>query len=145
MTESEEGLNDQGQFQYRSAVGMLLVLVNCSRPDIDNAVIEFLQVNDKANQAHYKHMLRTVKYVIQKDLKWTFKCLCDSDYTGDKDTRLSVTGYCVYVNKYLISWKSRAQRCNTLSSTEAEYVALSEVASTGIFRRRNQLSNNGLL
>ena len=34
----------------------------------------------------------------KKDLKWTFKCPCNSDYTGDKDTRLSVTGFNVYVN-----------------------------------------------
>ena len=94
---------------------MLLFLIQYSRQDIDNAVIELLKVNDKANQAHYKQMLHIVKYVIntknemlnlrpeRKDLKWTFKCLCDSDYTGDKDTRSSVTGYCVYVNDCLIS------------------------------------------
>ena len=82
-------------------------------------------------------MLRTVKYVIDtknkmlklrpenKDLKWMFKRLYDSDYTGDKGTRLSVTGYCVYVNKCLLLWKLTAQQCNTLSSTEVEYVALS--------------------
>ena len=23
--------------------------------------------------------------------------MCDSDYAGDKDNRLSVTGYCVYL------------------------------------------------
>ena len=37
-----------------------------------------------------------------------------------------MTEYCVYVNDCLISWKSRAQQCNSLSSIEAEYVALSE-------------------
>ena len=72
----------------------------------------------------------------KKNLKWNFKCLCDSDYAGDKDTRLSVTGYCVYVNDCLISWKSRAQRCNTLSSTEAEYVALSEICCEILFVRQ---------
>ena len=47
MTESEEGLNDQGQFQYRSAVGMLLFLVKDSRPNIANAVRELLKVNEE--------------------------------------------------------------------------------------------------
>ena len=141
-------------------------MVKYSQPDIANAVRELLKVNDEANQAHYKQVLRKVKYVIntknnmlklrpeKRDLKWTFKCLCDSDYAGDKDNRLSVTGYCVYVNNCLVSWKSRAQRCNTLSSTKAEYMALSKVCceilfmkkSAGIFSRRNQLSSdNGLL
>ena len=37
------------------------------------------------------------------------------------------------MNNCLISWKSRAQRCNTLSSTEAEYVALSQVCCEILF------------
>ena len=52
-------------------------------------------------------MLRAVKYAKNRMLKfipekggekWELKCMCDSDYAGDKDNRLSVTGYCVYVN-----------------------------------------------
>ena len=62
----------------------------------------------------------------EKD-KWEFKCMCDSDYAGDKDNGLSVTEFCIYINGCLISWKSRAQKCQTLSSTEAEYVALSDI------------------
>ena len=124
---------------------MLLFLVKYSQPDIANAIRELSKINDKANRAHYRQMLHTVKCVIntknkmlklrpeKKDLKWTFTCLCDSDYTGDKDTRLSVTEYCVYVNTCLISWKSRAQESNTLSSTEAEYMVLSEVCCEILF------------
>ena len=90
-------------------------------------------------------MLRTVNYQIdtkrrmlklrpeKKNFKKTFRCLCDSDYAGDKDTQLSVRGYCIYVNECLISWKSIAQRYNTLSSTEAEYMALSEVCCEILF------------
>ena len=64
MTENKEGLSDQSKYNYRSAVGMLLFLVKYSQPDISNAVRELLKVNDKANQAHYKQTLCTVKYVI---------------------------------------------------------------------------------
>ena len=61
--------------------------------------------------------------------------MCDSDYAKDKDNRLSVTGYCIYVNRCLVSWKSRAQRSQTPSSTEAEYLALSEICSEILFVR----------
>ena len=50
----------------------------------------------------------------------------DSDYSGDRDTRRSITGYAIYVNGCLVAWKSRSQKHVTLSSTEAEYVACSE-------------------
>jgi hypothetical protein len=52
----------------------------------------------------------------------------DSDFGGDKDNRISVTGYILYVLGVAVVWKSKAQRSVTLSSSEAEYVALSEAA-----------------
>ena len=52
---------------------------------------------------------------------------CDSDYSGDKDTRISVTGYIIFLMGAVVCYKSKAQRGVTLSSTEAEYYAISEV------------------
>ena len=52
----------------------------------------------------------------------------NSDYAGDKETRISVTGYILFFMGVPIIWKSKSQRSITLSSSEAEYVALSEAA-----------------
>ena len=38
-----------------------------------------------------------------------------------------IRDFCIYLNGCLISWKSRGQKHVTLSFTEAEYVAISEV------------------
>jgi len=51
-----------------------------------------------------------------------------SDYTGDSNTRISVTGFCVFLMEVSINWKCKAQRKITLFSSEAEFVALSEAA-----------------
>ena len=59
---------------------------------------------------------------------WDLLVYTDSDYAGDKETRKSVTGYVIYLRGVPICWKSKAQRSVTLSSTEAEFVALSEAA-----------------
>ena len=59
--------------------------------------------------------------------------MCNSNYAGDKDNRLSVTGHCVNVNRCLILWKSRAKRSHMLLSMEAEYVALSETCTEILF------------
>ncbi len=56
-----------------------------------------------------------------------------SDYAGDKDTRKSVSGYVVYVNDALIAWKSKGQRTVTLSSTEAEYIAVTDLCTEVLF------------
>ena len=123
----------------------MLFLVKYSRPNISTTVRELSKSNNKVNYAHYKQMLRAVNYVLktgnhmlkfipasEKD-KWEFKCMCDSDYAGDKDNCLSVRGYCIYIKGCLVSWKSRAPKCQTLSSTEAKYVALSAICCEILF------------
>jgi len=52
----------------------------------------------------------------------------DSDWAGDTESRISVTGYVIFLQGCIISWKSKAQSCVTLSSSEAELMALSEAA-----------------
>jgi hypothetical protein len=133
------------QTVYRSGVGMLLYLVKHSRPEISNAVRELSKVGDGATQAHWKALLRTIKYVldtkdygikIQPKLEnglYTLEGISDSEYAGDKDTRISVYGYVIYFCGAPIAWKSKSGKSVTLSSTEAEYFAISEVAKEIMF------------
>jgi len=53
---------------------------------------------------------------------------CDSDYAGDKETRVSVSGYILYLCNVPVAWRSKGQKSVTLSSSEAEFVSLSEAA-----------------
>ena len=95
-------------------------------------------------------MLRAVKFLLDTRLKslrfklkhgkkdnevWDVCSYCDSDYAGDKETRLSVSGFCVFVMGCLVSWKSQGQKNVTLSSTEAEYVAILELCAELLFVR----------
>lgn len=142
----EKLISESLQKDYRSGVGMLLYLIKHSRPDISNAVRELAKNMDGATAASLKSLYRTIKYVVDSKQKvlclfpklWNkneliIEGICDSDYAGDKDKRTSTTGYLVYVNGALITWKSRGQKGVTLSSTEAEYVALSELCTEIIF------------
>jgi tartrate dehydratase beta subunit/fumarate hydratase class I family protein len=52
---------------------------------------------------------------------------CDSDWAGDSETRISVTGFILYRMNVPVCWRSKSQKGVTLSSTEAECVAMSEV------------------
>jgi hypothetical protein len=51
---------------------------------------------------------------------------CDSDWAGDPEKRVSVTGFIIYLLNIPICWRSKSQKRVTLSSTEAKYVAISE-------------------
>jgi Reverse transcriptase (RNA-dependent DNA polymerase) len=135
------------QSKFRSGVGMLLYLVKHSRLDIANAVRELSKVADGANHAHWKALLRTIKYVIctenlalklkpnlqTQGAQFHLSGISDSDYAGDRATRTSVYGYVIYFCGAPIAWKSKAGKSVTLSSTEAEYFALSEVTKEIIF------------
>ncbi|GAA5904679.1 hypothetical protein JCM5296_003624 [Sporobolomyces johnsonii] len=59
----------------------------------------------------------------------------DADHTGDRDTRLFGVG-ADSLAAGAISWNSRRQRSVAISSTEAEYVALSEAAREAVWLRQ---------
>jgi hypothetical protein len=52
----------------------------------------------------------------------------DSDWAGDRETRRSISGFIIFFMNCPIVWKSKQQVSVALSSTEAEYIALSEAA-----------------
>ena len=77
-----------------------------------------------------KHILRYLKgtshYGIQLGGRIEpLHAYSDSDWAGDLDTRRSQTGYILFLNSGPISWNSKLQPTVALSSTEAEYMALS--------------------
>ena len=55
------------------------------------------------------------------------EALSDSDFANDKETRISVYGYIVFFCGVPIAWKSKSLKSVVLSTTEAEYVVVSEV------------------
>uniref|UniRef100_A0A3Q7G4H6 Reverse transcriptase Ty1/copia-type domain-containing protein n=1 Tax=Solanum lycopersicum TaxID=4081 RepID=A0A3Q7G4H6_SOLLC len=59
----------------------------------------------------------------------------DSDYAGDVNTRRSVTGYVFTLGGSVVSLKATLQPTVTLSTMEAEYMALTEAAKEGIWMK----------
>jgi hypothetical protein len=56
----------------------------------------------------------------------------DSDYGKDLDKGRSITGYVFKVMGNVVSWKARLQ---ALSSTETEYVALTEAVKEALWMK----------
>ena len=130
-------LNPEEQKYYRSAIGSLMYLVRLSKPELSNPVRELSKVMDRGTIKHLKALKRMVKYVILNDkrgmnikpnenIPWEIEVFADSDFCGDRESRKSITGYIILLNKIPLSWKSEAQNNVSLSSAEAEYVAVSE-------------------
>ena len=139
-----EKLNEKDQTKYMSGTGTLLYLVKHSRPDLSNAVRELSKGMAGASRQGYKQMLRVMTYVLNGGLKgvkmqelkilnWILRCYTDSDWAGNAEDRKSVSGWCIFVEDILLSWGSRAQKNVTCSSTEAEYVGISEICKELLF------------
>jgi hypothetical protein len=67
----------------------------------------------------------------------------DSDWASDPITRKSTTGYMVKLAGAIFSWNSRAQKSVTASSTEAEYMSISDTSRQLIWIK-NLLSELGI-
>jgi ATP-binding cassette subfamily B (MDR/TAP) protein 1 len=59
----------------------------------------------------------------------------DSDYAGDLNNRRSLTGYVFTIGGCGVSWKASLQATVALSTTEAEYMAISEACKEAIWLR----------
>ena len=85
--------------------------------------------------AHVTEMYRVINFVVEtktlglrmvptsKDGIWKLEALSDSDFAHG----YSVYGYIIYFCGVPVAWKSKSMKIAVLSTTEAEYVAVSEV------------------
>ena len=139
LENKEDKVNAEDHETYRSGVGTLLYLTKHSRPDISNPVRELSKTMDAPAPAHLKEMYKLIRFVLStKDYelkfkliksirKWVLKALSDSDFASDKETRISIFGYVIYFCGIPIAWRSKGMKSVVLSTTEAEYMALTEV------------------
>ncbi|OAE29694.1 hypothetical protein AXG93_509s1470 [Marchantia polymorpha subsp. ruderalis] len=132
---------------YEQAVGSLMYLMVCTRPDIAFAMGKVSRYMSNPGKVHWeavKWILRYLKSTLDYGLLFdglldNAKSLfgyVDADYGQDLDKRRSTTGYVFTLGGGSISWRSTLQKCVAQSTTEAEYVAAAEAAKEAIWLDR---------
>ena len=123
--------------EYRSLVGQTMFYSTKIAPECSYANGQLARHMQNPGEEHWKGMERFVGYIKQKGnhnliIKQPTELrtisYCDSSYGDCKDTRKSTMGEVHTIGGALISWKSQRQRTVTQSSSEAEYITLSEAA-----------------
>jgi hypothetical protein len=112
-----------------------MYLAHGTRPDIAQATAAMARFTSNPGSDHVKGVKRILRYIKgtwDAGVRYTrggggLTAFADSDYAGDEKERRSTSGYIVYMAGGPVSWASRLQGCVSLSTTEAEYVALCEV------------------
>ena len=138
VKEGKVVLSPKKQKLYHCGVGILLYLVKHTRPDFANTTCKFWKAMDVANYLHYKELLRVITFALQtqekgivlkpdlKTVRLNLKIYVDAEFAGDQDNQRSIMGWLIYLNDTLVGWDSKAMSGVTLSSTETEYVSMSE-------------------
>lgn len=131
-TLDSEGDQASEKIPYRQAIGSLIYLVSCTRPDLAFTVHRLSQYLQSPKDHHWTAVKRALRYL------WTTRNhgllydgsqgsslvgYADSDYAGDTGTRKSTSGYIFLMAGAAVSWKSKKQTVVATSSCEAEYVA----------------------
>ena len=119
---------------YAFAMGSLMYAMVCTRPDIAHAVgtvSRFLSNPGRENWNVIKWILRYLRGTVNMmlcfgDDKLIVVGYSDSDMAGDIDSRKSTSGYMIKFVGGSVTWQSRLQRCVALSTTKAEFIAITE-------------------
>ena len=139
--------------KYQRLVGCLLYLAVATRPDIAYYAMWLGQFNAKPSRSHFlaaKHVLRYLS-----GTKHLALCLgspssrlpstlqgymqnvgcSDADWASDAVDRKSISGYSFYFEGSLVSWSAVKQKSIALSSTEAEYYAMTHAFKEALWLR----------
>lgn len=147
FSEDAEKMKDKRKF--REAVGSLIYLSTCTRPDLSFVVSKLSQNFAEPTEQHWntvKHVFRYLKGTTKHELsfrkndteKLGLKVYSDADWASDTQDRRSTSGYCVSLSEEssLISWKTRKQSTVALSTCEAEYMSLASAIQECIYLKQ---------
>jgi hypothetical protein len=131
-------------FGYQSIIDKLNYLAQTTRPDIVYAAHQLAKYSSDPRKPHGEAVLYLICYLKKiHDLGTRFKpnqdkgfeCYCDADFSGnwnkhlapfDPSTAKSRSGWIVFYAGCPVIWASKLQTQATSSTTEAEYIAMSQ-------------------
>ena len=142
LSRHPNSMSFDNSFHYRSVIGKLNYLERGSRPDISYAVHQCARFVEDPKIEHGKAVRWLGRYllgtrdkgVVFKPNDQSFQVYADADYAGnwdkeiaqnDVDTARSRSGYIVMYAGCPIMWASNLQTQIALSSTESEFICLS--------------------
>nr|GEZ97967.1 hypothetical protein [Tanacetum cinerariifolium] len=136
---------------YRGMIGTLFYLT-ASRSDFQFAIYMCARYQARPTKKHVHEVKRIFRYLrgtinrclwYPRDSFVALTAFADADHAGCQDTRRSTSGSVQFLGERLISWSSKRQKSAAISSTEAEYIALSGCCAQ-ILGMRSQLLDYGL-
>jgi hypothetical protein len=130
---------------YRSLIGAMAYAAMLTRPDISYAIAILSRFLHQPYQMHLNGAFRLLRYLSgtqhyclafkKVDTPSIIEAFSDASYATDIFDRKSTTGSLVMAFGCTIGWCSGKQPIVSLSSTEAEYIALSDTVKDVLWYR----------
>ena len=129
---------------YQEVVGCLQWIATCTRPDISFTSSYLARYLNDPTDHQWQTAMGAVSYLLNtKTVGLTFggcsprplEGWVDSDHGGCVLTRRSTTGWVFELNGSIIAWSSKRQATVSTSTSESEYVAVSEAAKEAVWLR----------
>jgi hypothetical protein len=131
-------------FCYHMVIGKLNYLAQTTRPDIVYTTHQLAKYSSDPRVPHGEAVLYQICYFkktqdlgacFKPDQDKGFKCSCNADFSGNWNKHLapfnpstakSQSGWIVFYAGCTVVWASKLQTQAALSTTEAEYIAMSQ-------------------
>jgi len=140
----------ENHFHYRGVVGKLNFLEKSTRPDISYATHQIARFSQDPKRSHGEAVIWLCKYlretrkdglILDPRIDKSLEVYADADFAGnwnkataasDASTAKSRSGFVITFAGCPILWSSKLQTQIALSTTEAEYISLSESLRSAI-------------
>ena len=144
---SQEEREEMQSIPYANIVGSIMYAMISTRSDVAQAISVTSRFMADHGRQHWQALKWTMRYlkgaggfgILYKDVGEpggdVLVGFCDSDFAGNLDNRKSQTGYIFTLYGGAISWKSGLQSMVALSTTEAEYMAMTAAVKESIWLR----------
>ena len=133
-------------------IGSLLYLI-ASKLDLCYSVGICARYEACPKESHLSVVKKIIKYVsgttefelwYSHDSSITLMGYCDADWVGNSNDRKNTSRRCFFLGNNLVSWFSKKQNSISVSTTEAEYIAIGSSCSQLIWMQ-SLLQDYGVL
>ncbi|XP_073119684.1 secreted RxLR effector protein 161-like [Henckelia pumila] len=140
---NDEEIEMMTHVPYASVIGSVMHGMISTRPDVAFALSVSSRYQGNPGPMHWKAVKDILKYLRKtKDMfivygggELKLEGYSDSSFQSDVNDSKSTSGFIFMLNGGAVSWKSSKQDTVADSTTEAEYIAASDVAKEAVWMR----------
>ena len=140
--DSDEEKKTMAKIPYRQAIGSLMWATVATRPDIAFAVSVLSQFLENPGRVHWEAVKRVLRYLKSTKNKKLILGKRTEGLVGQADADWASQDHCHSISAYIfqidggpISWSCNKQAIVALSSTEAEFIALTHATKEAMWMK----------